>query len=60
MQMIVLRLVETAATLNESNPAANVYLRELCSALQSLRSENKLIQKKAKSIRSSLMYTYTI
>ena len=52
IQMLVLQLVEIAATLNVSNPAASVYLKELSPVVQNLRPGNKDIQAKAKSVRS--------
>ena len=52
IQMLVLQLVEVAATLNASNPAASVYLKELSPIVQNLRTGNKDIQAKAKSVRS--------
>ena len=52
IQMLVLQLVEIAATLNVSNPAACVYLKELSPVVQNLRTGNKDIQAKAKSVRS--------
>ncbi len=52
IQMLVLQLVEIAATLNVSNPAASVYLKELSPVVQNLRTGNKDIQAKAKSVRS--------
>ena len=52
IQMLVLQLVEIAATLNVSNPAASVYLKELSPVVQNLRTGNKDIQDKAKSVRS--------
>ncbi|KNB42353.1 hypothetical protein JH06_4073 [Blastocystis sp. subtype 4] len=53
IQMLVLQLVEIAATLNVSNPAASVYLKELSPVVQNLRTGNKDIQAKAKSVRKS-------
>ena len=50
IQMLVLQLVEIAATLNVSNPAASVYLKELSPVVQNLRTGNKDIQAKAKSV----------
>ena len=52
IQMLVLQLVEIAATLNVSNPAASVYLKELSPVVQNLLTGNKDIQAKAKSVRS--------
>ena len=54
IQMLVLQLVEIAATLNVSNPAASVYLKELSPVVQNLRTGNKDIKTKAKSIRSRM------
>ena len=54
IQMLILELVEIAATLNTENPAASVYLKELSPMVQNLRCENKDMKTKAKSIRSMM------